>query len=509
MWLAALEPALELGKLWEERGGVVVLNCAVDWGCCSCLGWMAGLLLEYYPWCTFCYNRCDIHCWGNWVSDCASRGLDMISPRNAEGVIEWDLKRVTDCIFWEVRAILNNKQTLIDVAKETASEALVEQVSFTQVAQSSGKKNTLYALVKVMYSVLGIGRGKEEWELESWEKRAAVTKRHSKQWYWPCGKGPMWVVREGEVVPGVEERQRKLQDLINMMIGLVTEGNMARWLTMGNCCIAIMLLRWALPNGASEVFKRCSRKTNGEDLLHIGGGEFLKAGQLVEQGGLKCYITMIMTIAILTGPGEAATKATRKVQNGIRQTTNQEVQDIFRHTFNTTTQKTSAVIKVLQSSLLHLKTRPTKEEISKVFAAWNISMCSLWGQYLIQQGNNRLGYVAEAAGVLEMAISNNLSSAAVIEGLRKLHAVDIQHEQEIGHRSITCRIAETLTACEDATAESRVVRRWHDALVALRDFGQRDAYEVLWGLGGFGFGCGCVTVGSLLRLNLLRFNIIY
>ena len=421
------------------------------------------------------------------MSDCASRGLDMISPRNAEGLHEWDLKRVTDSVYWEVRAYLNNKQTLISLAQEFTSKSAVETVSFAEVAQNARKKNTLYALVKVLYSLLGVGRGKEEWELGNWEKRAAVTKRLSKQWYWPCGKSPMWVVGEGEVAPGVEERQKSLQKLIIMMIGLVTEGNMARWLTMGNCCAAIVMLRWALPNGASEVFKRCSRRVGGEDLLHLGGGEFLKAGELVGPRDLKCYIAMMMTVLILVGPGEAATKATRRSQNGIRQKSNAAIQTIFRDTFNATTSKTHAAIKVLQSSLIHLETRPTTQEISKVFSAWNISICSLWGQYLIQQGNNRLNYVAEAAGVLEMGISNNLSAAAIIEGLRKLHATDIQHEQEIGHRSITCRIAETLGACEDATAELRVVRRWHDALVALRDFGQRDAYDVLWGLGGFGF----------------------
>ena len=489
----ALQPAIKMIQQYMDMGvGPIILNFCVDWGCVTAMRHLCGVLCALRPEIPFRIVRCNVHSWGNWVSDSTKRVIGMLKPPT----LTWSLSRLSDLVYWEVRTLLHNRTHVDEIAKEYCSQLPIDLIPASEGSNEPPiREKTFYSFLLHVIDVIGIGKGRSKFEHSQLELRYERVKKLAKVFYWVAGENPKRITTDMGRAPDEAARREEMRVLILAVMGLVVEGNFARWLSMGPAVTALLLMRWVLPDAAQAVFRKCKRKSEeGVEQTHIGGGEYVEVTQLARASEMKLYLSSMMTVAMMTRPGDAATKASRRTSNGVRVHSNEKVNDVWQSEFDNAAKSVVKSAKNVVFLGCQMSMKWSWEELNNIISSWNIGFASMWGQYSIQMGHARIkSYLPRAITILQDVINGSRPATEALTALRGLHEGDVRKEQELGDLSLTWGIVNDVerTIGDGPTALMGIVQRWCDALECARLQGLENAYEVLFFLGGGG-GFGAV-----------------
>ena len=481
--LDALSPGLELLSRMRDvghRGGLV--NLVVDWGCVSVVKFFSAFLIIHYPCLALNIVRCFIHSWSNWISDSSARVIRMIQPSASP----MSLTKIAELAFWECRAILSNSVKVAQLLREFGKKMVIgvvdEKVVKDLRAQAAGTSEfqTLVSYICDMYVSNSTSLSDEQADHES---RLSRVKSKSAVFYWPAGGVPCRIVKEKER-PSDESITAELQALVDAVLSCVKTGNLSRWMSMGPSIAALLLLRWVSPKLTSNVFQLCSKKHEGEMLMHIGGGEFIAEGQIVHaQGTLKTYISSMFSIMMMTAAPDAATKMARKTVGKVPKHTNSEIDAAWVKEFDSMVSRKWRSGKVFCALMRQLDMGLSGRECMLTYGAWCLGYCTQWGQFCNQQGNEKLkSYPPQLKHVLGEAVElcdYDFEQDEFETWMRGLHGDEpITLEQELGFRSMTQTIVDDVAECTTNEDRRAVLQSWEMSTEALAEHGARDAYAV-------------------------------
>ena len=248
VWIEMLRPILELITMYFRWGKRAILNCCVDWGRSSALRWFAMFMSENWPQVQYHFYRCNLHCWGNWVSDVSSRALAMVVPAG----VNWGVADATDHLYWECRALIMNVTAAEDVIADHTSAIPVGSTS--RSAERDANLHQLNELIRVLFEVCGLCREGGDQQQQRTARRARLVMGRAKRFYWFQTEDPELIREEGEAETPMEERKKLLKELILSVFRLVRCANTARWLSIGPSTTYILLLRWMCPGLAQKAF---------------------------------------------------------------------------------------------------------------------------------------------------------------------------------------------------------------------------------------------------------------
>ena len=439
-----LKPAIEICERARAVTGVTpIINIVADWGCASALLHASIILAEVDCVC-FHISRCRIHCYGNWCADACRRALCALRPSS-----QWSLSQVTDLIFWETRAMQNNKETFHSLVAEFAESTPITPVLESAVPGGmSSQKLDLYSLMKFFFELLGLGKRDERVRNQEGMKmkRSLACAR---KFLWMAGKAPKRVVKD---LSEWDERKAKgeLRELLTSL-SVWRGGNLARWLSMGSCCVDIYLIRWCMPQAMPELFKRVQTRDDKKlPQMHIGAGDFINEDQIIKNNNLQFYLTMLMTIFLFTSPGDRATRAARRRVGQVRKYRNSEIHKAFIDGFDDVVRTGKKAMIFLSATLTHVNLKEGKENIVLgALVSWRVGFGSMWGQYMVQQGAEIKTH--EFAINASTILGQGGDTETVISALEGLVSHPVQSQYDISRRSIVNACSADLRKCEAAS----------------------------------------------------------
>ena len=505
----ALEPALKILKSYHEMGvRGQIANVIVDWGCCTMLKYLAGFLIEHFPMVAFRLGRCRIHSWSNWISDSSNRAVRIVSksPENS-------LTKVSELLFWECRALNANVGQLLEILKERGAKTEISSISESAAAQKMTEtKRHFTRMLKFINDTFDWGQDSaSDEESGSGHKRAFKTlQKRAEKFLWLPGQSPQRIIGGSEEQNSESEKwASEFIEVLNAAASFVFVGNLSRWMSLGPACASILIMRWCHPTAMQTLFKRCAKKGGEENvpLMHIGGGDFVKDGQVVGKETVEDYVCSLMTIMLMSGPGDLAVKASRRTKGRVKAMTNSEVDVVWRTQFDAAYQRRNRAVGYLATLWTQLGCVHSWKRCLAVRAGWTIGFMTMWGQYEVQQGDERIStFLPGLQAALSRAITDlNAGDAASVDRLRTEvenlhHAGGITREQELGNRSISWGVCEDVREAEENGGVLDVMESWSRSVGALMEHGWRDAYPVRTNLILF-FYC---EIDSLLRVFFLR-----
>ena len=495
--LEAAEPALllidEVQKL-GHRGAL--LNLCVDWGCAAVTRHFTTLLLHHFPGVGLNIARCMMHSWSNWVGDASKRCVRMIQPATTQ----LTLTKITELAFWETRSILSNSAVCSDLLIKRGKSTNIDIVNEESVVeQRRGKSEEFGTLVSFVCDMFGYGtdlaQGQGGDVRETHDTDFTRIKKKAEKFYWVAGASPKRIVKPGDVISAAVITTEFIS-LLHSVLGAVKTGNLARWMSMGPSIAALLLLRFAHPTMMEDVFSHCAKKTDGDLLVHIGGGDFVSEDGIVHTPEvLKTYVASLFSILLMTAAPDAVTRFSRRTEGGQKKHSNLEVDAEWVKRFDGSVEKKWRAGRVFCLLTKQLGVGLTGREVMHAYAAWCMGWATTWGQYLNQQGDEKIkNYVGSLLFVLEEAIETceyDFTHAEFEEKMEHLHGDEgITREQELGHRAITRTIIDDLEECTTNDERIIVLKAWESSVKSLVEYAVRDAYEVRLVLGWIRFGGG-------------------
>ena len=165
--------------------------------------------------------------------------------------------------------------------------------------------------------------------------------------------------------------------------------------------------------------------------------------------------------------------------HGVRKYSNEQVTDVYTTEFDKTVQGLRETARCLARILRQVKQNPSLNEVQACFVGWRLGLASQWGQQCIQQGYPRIvNYPSKSVGLVRDAASGLSSVAELEDKLHALHDSETQATQELGYRSLTYSVMQSVDEAANEEDRLRALGRWADALEALFKHGAQDAYEV-------------------------------
>ena len=476
-----LEQALEIVDRRRAQLGISsIVNLVCDWGCLSALWHALTIFQKTNPETGIWIHRCSIHSWGNWSSDATRRCTLALSGG------KMSQPRLTTAIYWESRAYHHNVATVDTAIDEVAKACRIGFISKGALDSMSDqdRAGTLHQLLKFLLNLIGVGNWGDE--IGRVDKASSVRMRRlltlSRQFYWKRGEDPKFVLYAGAASD--EERARgQFKALAAAGTQLGMHMNQARWLTTIPIGISILVSRWILPSAMSELWKRCSSKdaVTGDLGLSIGGGESAKQEDIVkgEGGELKTYLSCVFATVYLSAPGDAATTSMRKREGGGRKISNSGVHQIFIDMFDHCADRFNSATIHLASLLAHAKLKPTKTDTFAIASTLRLGLCTLWGQYTVQQGGlQSVEFPRRAANLLhERLFSPGSPNVEIlIANLKSLVPQTIGNIFDAAARSLIAAFEGDVN--RTGSNKRYIIDAWDKQFTSLAEWGEQDAYEV-------------------------------